>query len=116
VSRRRLSVSVVVLAAGAVLLVAAALGAGSAEAATGGTLRLGTPVDLKVDPAIAGAGREWSLEFATCAKLFNFPDEEGAAGMRLIPEVAAGFPRVSKDGKTYTFDLKRTSGSIPGPL
>ncbi len=48
-----------------------------------------------------------SLGFATCAKLFNYPDEPGAAGTRLVPEVVDTFT-VSKDGRTYTFELKRT--------
>jgi ABC-type oligopeptide transport system substrate-binding subunit len=75
----------------------------------GGTLRLAGAGDVgSLDPALTDLPAAWRFEFATCAKLFNLPDEEGAAGTRVIPEVAAGFPRVSKDGKTYTFDLKRT--------
>ena len=35
-----------------------------------------------VDPALAYTSHRGSLEFATCAKLFNYPDEPGAAGTR----------------------------------
>jgi peptide/nickel transport system substrate-binding protein len=111
---RRLSLSLLMLAAGAALLVAAGLarpaGTGSAaETRKGGTLRLLLGVDVdSVDPALAYVGSSAALEFATCAKLFNYPDKPGAAGTRVIPEVVKRFPSISKDGRTYTFDLKKT--------
>ena len=95
------------LAAGAALLVAAgvAWSAGSAEAPKGGTLRVGSVFDVDyVDPALS---YEFGLEFATCAKLFNYPDASGAAGTRLIREVVKSYT-VSRDGRTYDFELKRT--------
>jgi ABC-type oligopeptide transport system substrate-binding subunit len=112
---RRLSLSLLMFAAGAALLVAAGLAstAGSAtageaaEARRGGTLRLGWPADDGVDPAVVGTSRGLMLQFAVCAKLFNLPDEPGAAGTRVIEEVVDRWA-VSKDGKTYTFDLKRS--------
>ena len=36
----------------------------------------------------------------------NWQDKEGAAGAVATPEVAAGLPVVSRDGKTYTFTIK----------
>jgi peptide/nickel transport system substrate-binding protein len=113
---RRLSLSLLLLAAGAALLVAVGLArpAGSAttgeaaDARKGGTLRLGRFADVGyVDPALAYAQDSWLLGFATCAKLFNYPDRPGAAGTRVIPEVVRVFT-VSRDGRTYTFELKRT--------
>jgi oligopeptide transport system substrate-binding protein len=113
---RRLSLSLVMLAAGAAPLLAASLArpAGSAtageaaEARKGGTLRLSRHTDVdSVDPALAYFAHSWMLEFATCAKLFNYPDEPGAAGTRVIPEVVRRFG-VSADGRTYTFELRRT--------
>ena len=98
------------LAFGAALLLAAgvAWSAGSAEAPKGGTLRLGLPSDLDfVDPALAYDSDSWPLGFATCAKLFNYPDAPGAAGTRLVPEVVKA-STISRDGRTYTFELKRT--------
>src|SRR5204862_5495681 len=46
------------------------------------------------------------LEYATAAKLFNFPDQRGGAGALLKPEVAESY-RVSRDGRTYTFFIGR---------
>jgi peptide/nickel transport system substrate-binding protein len=87
--------------------VAAAVAAPSQK--RGGTLRvaIGRDVD-SLDPAIAYQTGSWGLEFATCAKLYNYTDEASTEGARAIPEVANGFPKVSRDGKTQTIELKRT--------
>ena len=37
----------------------------------------------------------------------NYPDKPGAEGARLVPEAAAGLPRISRDGKTYTFTIRK---------
>ncbi len=47
------------------------------------------------------------IEFATCAKLLNFPDKPAPEGSHLRPEVAAGMPMLSGDGHTYTFRVRR---------
>src|SRR5262245_6396876 len=58
------------------------------EVTKGGTLRIASPVEPDyLDPALAYTARAWTLEYATCAKLFNFPDAAGAAGTRVVPEV-----------------------------
>lgn len=75
----------------------------------GGTLRIARPRDIdSVDPAIAYVYDSWMIEFATCAKLYNYPDKPPPQGANVIPEVATGFPKVSRDGKTQTMELKRT--------
>ena len=91
---RRLTISLAMLTVGLGLLVASGLArpAGSASAAgearKGGTLRVSYAAEVDfVDPALAYSGRSWLLEYATCAKLFNYPDAPGAAGTRLVPEV-----------------------------
>ena len=110
----RLSHSVAMLAAGLGVLVASGLArpAGNASAAgqarKGGTLRMSFPIEVDfVDPALAYADYSWLLEYATCAKLFTYPDAPGAAGTRLVPEVVDRYT-VSKDRRTYTFTLKQT--------
>jgi ABC-type oligopeptide transport system substrate-binding subunit len=111
---RRLARSAAVLVTGVALLAvsAPARPAGStgaaAEVRKGGTLRysLGADVDF-VDPALAYFARSWPIGYATCAKLFNYPDAPGAAGTRLIPEVVDRTTR-SSDQRTYTFELKQT--------
>src|SRR5437899_13048755 len=59
-----------------------------------------------LDPALAQS-EEWELEYATCAKLLNYPPTTGYRGTRLVPEVAAAMPAVSPDRLTYTFRLRR---------
>ncbi len=90
-----------------VSLLAAAAFAGPAQ--KGGTLRLSSIIDVdSVDPAIAYDPRSAMLEYATCAELYNYPDEPAPQGAVAVPEVATGFPKVSKDGRTQTIELKRT--------
>jgi len=111
---RRLWFAAAMLTVGTALLVAAGVAYpanradADVEARQGGTLRVSTSVDVDyVDPALAYHWYAWSIGFATCAKLFNYPDASGAAGTRLVPEVVRAF-NVSRDGRTYTFELKRT--------
>ena len=113
---RRRSLAPALLATGVALFVAAAfapraegLRAGTAaDAPKGGTLRMSRFSDVDfVDPALAYSPWSWEIEYATCAKLFNYLDASGAAGTRLVPEVIERYT-VSPDGRTYTFALKRT--------
>jgi peptide/nickel transport system substrate-binding protein len=111
---RKLWLSLGMVAAGAVVVVATGLarplGSDRPAAGTqkGGTLRLSGVLDYdSVDPAVAYLPHSWSLEYATCAKLFNFPDASGPEGRRAVPEVVQS-TTVSRDERTYTFDLKRT--------
>ena len=59
-----------------------------------------------LDPALAQTQEAWELEYATCAKLLNYPPVGGYRGTRLVPEVAASLPRVAPDRRTYTFELR----------
>jgi oligopeptide transport system substrate-binding protein len=104
----RLLLPLVALVTGVGLLAAAGL-AGPAQR-QGGTLRFArTPNDIdSVDPALAYAVDSGEIEFATCAKLYNYPDQPEPEGAIVAPELATGFPKVSRDGKTQTIQLKRT--------
>ena len=46
---------------------------------------------------------------ATCAKLLRYPDSPTPVGhdYNLVPEVATGYPAISRDGKTYTFTIRK---------
>ena len=89
--------------------VAVAAGFAGPAQKKGGTLRVARPRDIdSVDPALAYVFDSWMIEWATCAKLYNYPDKPPPQAVNVIPEVATGFPRVSKDGKTQTMQLKRT--------
>jgi len=106
--RYRVWLSVVVLAVIVGFLAAAGF-AGQAPK-KGGTLRIGRPRDVdSVDPALAYVLDSFGMiEWATCAKLYNYPDKPPPQGVIAVPEVATSFPKVSKDGKTQTIKLRRT--------
>jgi YVTN family beta-propeller protein len=65
------------------------------------------PEAFSLDPALGYWFLSWQVQQATCAKLLNYPDEPGQAGIRLRPEVAASAPTRSADGLTYTFRIRR---------
>ena len=108
---RRLWLSVTMLVAGASLLVAASLASAAGNSAQalkkGGIWRLGTTgASTQIDPQLAYVTTAWWLEYATAAKLYNYPDRPGPAGAKLVPEVASNFT-VSNNGKTYTFTIRK---------
>ena len=82
--------------------------ASSGEAKRGGTLRLNvSTTDFEfTDPAMAYDAIGWQMLYAVNITLLNYPDKPAPEGTRLVPEAAAGFPRVSRDGKTYTFTVR----------
>jgi peptide/nickel transport system substrate-binding protein len=114
--RRKLWLSVAMLVIGTGLLIAAGTASGAGQAAkgksaakAGGTLRVNlsaTDVDF-VDPALSYFAPGWQLEYSTCVKLLNYPDAGPPRGSQLVPEGATGFPRISHDGKTYTFTIRK---------
>ncbi len=76
-------------------------------AVQGGTAKFNLQSDTDyIDPALAYYTVSWGFEYATCAKLLNYPDKAGAGGSQLEPEVATSMPQVSNDGKTYTFTIR----------
>jgi peptide/nickel transport system substrate-binding protein len=82
--------------------------AAAREIREGGTFRIvlaATEFD-HIDPALAYTAQSFLVLDPTCARLMNYPDRPPPAGYRLEPEVAAGHPRISRDGKTYTFTLR----------
>jgi ABC-type oligopeptide transport system substrate-binding subunit len=58
------------------------------------------------EPALNWNPAAFQIEFATCAKLLNYPDEPAPEGWQLQPEVATAMPDVSPDGRTYTFTIR----------
>lgn len=75
----------------------------------GGTFRISLHTSSGIDymdPALASSPPGWALLDTTCGRLMSYPDKPPPAGFRLQPEVAASFPSVSADGKTYTFRLR----------
>jgi ABC-type transport system substrate-binding protein len=82
--------------------------AGGSEAKRGGTLRINlSTTDFEyLDPALAYDAAGWQVLYMTNLMLLNYPDKPAPEGSRLVPDAAAGFPRVSRDGRTYTFKIK----------
>jgi YVTN family beta-propeller protein len=77
------------------------------ERVTRGTLRAETPSDLdSLDPALAYQPLSFQIEYATCAKLTSYPDEEGTAGGRVAPELAESLPAPTDGGRKYTFRIR----------
>jgi len=107
---RRLWLSVAMLATGASLLVATSLasaGTNGSALKKGGIWKVGTVgASVQVDPQLAYITTAWWMEYATAAKLFNYPDKSGPAGSKLVPEVASKF-LVSNSGKKYTFFVRK---------
>ena len=104
---RKLWQGVGALVLGAAFLVAAGLAGATRGFAQGGVFRVGyAGASVQIDPQLAYVSTAWSLEYATAAKLFNYPDRAGSAGGVLQPEVASGY-KVSGDGRTYTFTIRR---------
>jgi ABC-type transport system substrate-binding protein len=95
---------------GVALLAVFAGGAAAKSAkagAVGGTLNVDLPNDVDyTDPALDYLSTGWEIEYATCLKLMNYPDANGAKGSQLVPEAATGFPKVSNNGRTYDFNVK----------
>src|SRR3954466_14943499 len=88
-----------------------AVNAGVAAAAAptkGGTLKIAMQSDTDfTDPALDYYQPGWTIEYATCVKLMNYPDATGAEGSKLVPEAAGALPTVSNGGKTYTFTVPK---------
>jgi ABC-type oligopeptide transport system substrate-binding subunit len=109
---KNLWLSFVAVAIGACLSVAAGF-AGSAQSATGSTARTGGTLNVDLfsdvdftDPALDYLSTGWEIEYSTCLKLMNYPDVNGPQSSQLVPEAAAGFPRVSGNGRTYDFNVQ----------
>jgi ABC-type oligopeptide transport system substrate-binding subunit len=106
----RIALSIAMLVAGGILIGASLrLGDAAAVAPSGGTLRILRAGDFDfTDPALATNPQIWNLLNATCARLVTYRDRSGQAGLRLVPEVARTLPAVSRDGRMYTFQLRRS--------
>jgi ABC-type transport system substrate-binding protein len=112
--------SAVALAIGAGLLVAASLASpassgtsgpaasAAGKARRGGTFRYSLATDIDyVDPGLAYYVPSWQILYATCRTLMQYPDAPAPRGGRLVPDGAASFPRVSRNGRVYTFTVRR---------
>jgi peptide/nickel transport system substrate-binding protein len=116
---RKVLLASVMLALGSGLLCAAALEATASPdrgaIRSGGTLLIGSAAFDFIDPALARPPSDvsplsvaaWPVEDATCALLMRYAVRTSPIRYNLVPEVATGYPGVSRDGKTYTFTIRK---------
>ncbi len=73
----------------------------------GGTFRMAITVGIfhAIDPALYGL--ESRILRPACAALMSYPDKPLPDGLRLAPELAASYPTVSRDRRTYTFTIRK---------
>jgi ABC-type transport system substrate-binding protein len=80
--------------------------ASSGAVKRGGTFRATSSARVfALDPSIVVDG--WRAVLSMHLYLLTYSDKPGANESLLVPEAATGFPRVSADGKTYTFTIRR---------
>jgi ABC-type transport system substrate-binding protein len=114
---KRLTLSLVMLAAGAAMLATSGIAStGSAKkqsasqgsvAKKGGILKVNLFAGIEnIDPQRSYYVPESQYEWLTQRPLLNFAHAEGARGYRLLNEGAKSYT-VSRDGRTYTFHLRR---------
>jgi peptide/nickel transport system substrate-binding protein len=111
--RRKYLLSLFMLSMGVALLIAAttvgaAAASHKAQAKGGGNLVV-TQVGAfdTLDPQLSYVSNDWGLLYNTQLLLMNLPTKAGAAGLNLVPEAAASFPTISKNGKTYVFHIRK---------
>ena len=104
-TRKRTWLAALVCATSILTIVSGALGSGDQR--QGGILRIAIADLDYVDPALAYTFGSWAILDTTCARLMTYPDKPMPEGLRLVPEVAVDFPKISRNGKTYTFALRR---------
>jgi YVTN family beta-propeller protein len=78
------------------------------EARPGGTLRVEWTGPLNTtDTALLFGVSDWQLSYQIGARLLNYPDARAPKGSELEPELATSLPVRSRDGKTYTFTIRK---------
>jgi peptide/nickel transport system substrate-binding protein len=83
-------------------------GSSSGSARTGGTatVLMGTAPDY-LDPQLAYTTQAVEAHWISYTGLLTYRHEEGEPGTQLIPGLADALPRISSDGLTYEFTLRR---------
>jgi ABC-type transport system substrate-binding protein len=109
--RKRLAVSLAMLATGAALLASASFasshGSSSSQARKGGILKFSLSAGIEnIDPQRSYYAPEWQYEWLTGRMLVTFAHKRGALGYRLVNDGASSYT-ISRDGSTYTFHIRR---------
>jgi peptide/nickel transport system substrate-binding protein len=84
-----------------------ACGSSSTSSGTGPvTVLMGTAPE-SLDPGLGATTQSYEATWIAYTGLLTYAHASGEAGTKLIPGVAEALPAVSKDGKTYTFTLRK---------
>jgi peptide/nickel transport system substrate-binding protein len=107
---KRLALSVAMLAIGAAMLAASSFassqGPSSSQARKGGILKFSLFAGIEnIDPQRSYYVPEWQYNWLVSRPLLNFAHAQGARGYRLLNEGARSYT-VSRNGKTYTFNIR----------
>jgi ABC-type transport system substrate-binding protein len=106
--------SIAMLAIGAAMLAASSVASSgstqkqnSPQARKGGILKFTLFAGIEnIDPQRSYYVPEWQYEWLTARMLLNFAHKTGGRGYRLVNDGAKNFT-VSRNGKTYTFHIRR---------
>jgi ABC-type transport system substrate-binding protein len=96
------------LVAGTALLASASFASPRGSTAkSGGILKFSLFAGIEnIDPQRSYYRPEWQYEWLTARPLLNFVHKRGALGFRLVNDGSRSYT-VSRDGRTYTFHLRR---------
>jgi peptide/nickel transport system substrate-binding protein len=59
-----------------------------------------------LDPSQSYTEQSWKVMWQSFQTLLTYPHQRGKAGGKLVPGLAAAMPRISNNGKVYTFKLR----------
>src|SRR6476469_1656005 len=99
------SLMAIVLAIGASACGGNAKGGGGTGRAASVTVVMDTPPD-SLDPGLGHSLQSTEATWLAYTGLLTYAHVEAADGATLIPGVARSLPKVSRDGRTYTFRLR----------
>ncbi len=85
---------------------AASLASGS-SVKKGGVLKIANQSDYDYYDGTSYYGDIWAFEFATCNGLLDYPNSTGKDANTLRPGIAQDMPKVSSDGLSYTFTIRK---------
>ena len=81
---------------------------GPGGAKKGGILLAGIPDNPDhLDPALSATNEGWELMEAMNNGLLTLRRTDGIAGSDVVPDLAVAMPKISADGKTYVFTMRR---------
>jgi ABC-type transport system substrate-binding protein len=105
---KRLLLSIAMLTIGAAMLTASSFASSQSPAAKkGGILKFSLFAGIEnIDPQRSYYVPEWQYEWLTARMMLNFAHATGGRGYRLVNDGASSYT-VSRNGKTYTFHIRR---------